>query len=75
VCVPKLEIDHDSLLGGTTEGALLRVPRGGGVAQRIALPTDTLIEPGGLAVAGRDTLVVSNHGREAGKGQVLLIDP
>jgi hypothetical protein len=70
-----LEIDHDSLLpGGSTEGAILTVPRGGGVARQITLPAGTLIEPGGLAVAGRHTLIVSNHGREAGNGQVLEID-
>lgn len=71
-----LEIDHDSLFppaGPSTEGALFRVPRGGGVGQRIDLPAGTLIEPGGLAVAGRRTLVVSNHGREAGTGEVLEV--
>jgi DNA-binding beta-propeller fold protein YncE len=71
-----LEIDHDSLFppaGPSTEGALFRVPRGGGVGQRINLPAGTLIEPGGLAVAGRKTLVVSNHGREAGNGEVLEV--
>jgi hypothetical protein len=70
-----LEIDHDSLfppVGPSTEGALLRVPWGGGVGQRIALPKP-LIEPGGVAVAGRKTLVVSNHSREAGKGEVLEV--
>jgi DNA-binding beta-propeller fold protein YncE len=71
-----LEIDHDSLfgpVGPSTEGALFRVPRGGGTPQRIALPAGTLTEPGGRAVAGRKTLVVSNHGREAGNGQVLEV--
>jgi hypothetical protein len=71
-----LEIDHDSLFppaGPSTEGALFRVPRGGGVGQRIDLPPGTLTEPGGLAVAGRRTLVVSNHGREAGTGEVLEV--
>jgi hypothetical protein len=70
-----LEIDHDSLfppVGPSTEGALFRVPRGGGTPQRIELPVP-LIEPGGLAVAGRKTLVVSNHGREAGEGEVLEV--
>jgi hypothetical protein len=70
-----LEIDHDSIIppDGPKEGALLRVPWGGGVGQQIDLPAGTLTEPGGLAVAGRRTLVVSNHGREAGKGQVLEV--
>ncbi|HEX5621985.1 MAG TPA: ScyD/ScyE family protein [Solirubrobacteraceae bacterium] len=71
-----LEIDHDSLfppVGPSKEGALLRVRRGGGTPQRIELPAGTLTEPGGLAVAGRKTLVVSNHGREAGNGEVLEV--
>jgi hypothetical protein len=68
-----LEIDHDTILGGTKDGALFAVPPGGGTPQQIALPPGTLTEPGGLAVAGRKTLVVSNHGREAGNGEVLRI--
>jgi hypothetical protein len=71
-----LEIDHDSLfppVGPSTEGAIFAVPRGGGTGQRIALPAGKLVEPGGLAVAGRKTLVVSNHGREAGTGEVLEV--
>ena len=32
----------------------------------IEVPAGKLVEPGGLAVAGRKTLVVSNHAREAG---------
>jgi hypothetical protein len=71
-----LEIDHDSLFapaGPSTDGALFKVPRGGGTPQRIDLPAGTLTEPGGLAVAGRRTLVVSNHGREAGSGEVLEV--
>jgi hypothetical protein len=68
-----LEIDHDSLLAGTKEGAIWAVPPNGGTPERITLPDGKLIEPGGLAVAGRRTLVVSNHGREAGNGEVLEI--
>jgi hypothetical protein len=69
-----LEIDHDSLLGPSTDGAIWAVPPGGGAPKRIALPAGTtLTAPGGLAVAGRRTLVVSNHGREAGEGEVLEI--
>ncbi len=68
-----LEIDHDTILGGSTDGAIFAVPPGGGTPQRLALPPGTLTEPGGLAVAGRNTLVVSNHGREAGNGEVLKI--
>jgi hypothetical protein len=69
-----LEIRHASLLSMTdTSGAILAVPPGGGTPQQIALPAGTLTEPGGIAFAGRRTLVVSNHGREAGKGEVLEI--
>jgi len=71
-----LEIDHDSLFppaGPSTDGAIFAVPRGGGTPRRIELPAGTLTEPGGLAVAGRKTLVVSNHGREAGTGEVLEV--
>jgi hypothetical protein len=68
-----LEIDHDTILGGSTDGAIFAVPPGGGTPQRIALPPGTLKEPGGLAVAGRKTLVVSNHGREKDNGQVLEV--
>ena len=69
-----LEIDHDSILGGTQEGGLWAVPRGGGTPRQIALPAGTLIEPGGIAVGRDGDLFVSNHSREAGKGEVLKID-
>jgi len=68
-----LEIDHDSLLAPGREGALLTVPRGGGTGTRIALPAGTLIEPGGIAVGRRGEVFVSNHAREAGRGEVLRI--
>jgi hypothetical protein len=68
-----LEIDHDSILGGARDGALLTVPRGGGAARRVALPAGALIEPGGLAVGHRGELYVSNHAREARVGEVLRI--
>jgi hypothetical protein len=69
-----LEIRHASLLSMTdTSGAIFAVPPGGGTPQQIALPPGTLTEPGGIAVAGRKTLVVTNHGREAGNGRVLEI--
>jgi hypothetical protein len=68
-----LEIDHDSILGGARDGALLTVPRGGGAAEPVALPAGTLIEPGGLAAGRRGELYVSNRGREARVGEVLRI--
>jgi hypothetical protein len=68
-----LEIDHDSILGGSKDGALFAVPRGGGTPQRIELAPGTLTEPGGLAVGHRGVLYVSNHAREARAGEVLRI--
>jgi hypothetical protein len=68
-----LEIDHDSLLAPGREGALFAVPPGGGTLQRIVLPPDLLIEPGGLAVGRRGELYVSTHAREAGEGEVVRI--
>jgi hypothetical protein len=68
-----LEIDSDTILGGAREGSLLAVPPGGGDPERIDLPAGTLIEPGGIAVGSRGELYVSNHGREAGAGEVLRI--
>jgi hypothetical protein len=68
-----LEIDHDSLLGPSREGAILAVPPGGGTPERIELAEGTLTEPGGIAVDRRGRLFVSNHSREAGAGQVLRI--
>ena len=68
-----LEIDHDSLLRPYRDGAIWAVPPGGGTPRQIQLPVGTLTEPGGLAVAGKRKLVVSNHGREAGEGEVLEI--
>jgi hypothetical protein len=69
-----LEIDSDSILGGSTAGGLLAVRRGGGTPRRIALPAGTLVEPGGIAVGRHGELFVTNHSREAGAGQVLRID-
>ena len=49
------------------------MPPGGGTPQRVELPAGTLTHPGGLAVGRRGTLYVSNHGTEAGEGEVLRI--
>lgn len=50
------------------------MPPGGGTPRRVALPTGTLTEPGGIAVGRHGELYVSNHSREAGDGQVLKIE-
>jgi hypothetical protein len=68
-----LEIDSDSILGGSTDGGLWAVPRGG-TPQRIELPAGTLTEPGGIAVGRHGKLYVSNHARQAGAGEVLEIE-
>lgn len=66
--------DSDSLLGLGRDGAIWRVPWGGGTPQQLELPAGTLIEPGGIAVEDEDELYVSNHSREAGAGEVLRIE-
>jgi DNA-binding beta-propeller fold protein YncE len=74
-----LEIDADSLIppiGPSTDGGLFTVPwhRGAPIdGTPVALPAGTLTEPGGLAVGKRGELYVSNHGRQAGVGEVLRI--
>jgi hypothetical protein len=66
-----LEIDHDGLLGGATDGGLFAVSRDG-TKRQIALPPGTLTMPGGIAV-GRDGLYVTNNAGSPGGGQVLRI--
>lgn len=66
-----LEIDHDGLLGGTTDGGLFTVSRHG-TKQQIALPPGTLTMPGGVAV-GKDGLYITNNSGSPGGGQVLRI--
>jgi len=66
-----LEIDHDGLLSGSTDGGLFAVSRDGAKRQ-IVLPPGTLTLPGGIAV-GRDGLYVTNNSGSPGGGQVLRI--
>jgi hypothetical protein len=66
-----LEIDHDGLLSGSTDGGLFAVSRDG-TRRQIALPPGTLTLPGGIAV-GRDGLYVTNNAVSPGGGQVLRI--
>jgi hypothetical protein len=65
-----LEIDHDSLLGPGTDGAIFTVNRKG--TKRLALPAGALPTPGGIAV-GRDGLYVTVNATSAGGGKVLRI--
>ena len=66
-----LEIDHDGLLSGSTDGGLFAVSRDG-TKRQITLPPGTLTMPGGIAV-GRDGLYVTNNAGSPGGGQVLRI--
>jgi glucose/arabinose dehydrogenase len=66
-----LEIDHDGLLGGSTDGGLFTVSRNG-TKQQIALAPGTLTSPGGIAV-GKDGLYITNNAGSPGGGQVLRI--
>ncbi len=66
-----LEIDHDGLLGGSSDGGLFAVSPNG-TKRQIALAPGTLTMPGGIAV-GRDGLYVTNNAGSPGGGQVLRI--
>jgi hypothetical protein len=66
-----LEIDHDSLLGPLTQGALFAISRRG-ERRRIAMPAGTLPYPGGLTI-GDGGLYVTINARSPGGGQVLRI--
>jgi hypothetical protein len=67
-----LEIDHDSLLGPGTDGALFRVD--GSSVRRLDSPGQ-LTAPGGLDVARDGTIYISNRATEAGTGQLLRFRP
>jgi hypothetical protein len=69
-----LEIDSNSLLQPGTDGGIWAVPPGGGTPERIELPAGTLTAPGGIDVTRHGKAFVSNHGTEAGAGEVLEID-
>jgi hypothetical protein len=66
-----LEIDHDGLLGGTSDGGLFAVSRNG-TRRQIALPAGKLTMPGGITV-GRDGIYVTNNSGSPGGGEVLRI--
>jgi hypothetical protein len=66
-----LEIDHDGLLGGASEGAIFARSRWGGV-RRIELPAGALPMPGGIAI-GRDGLYVTINTTSPGAGAVVRI--
>ena len=66
-----LEIDHDGLLSGSTDGGLFAVSRDG-TKRQIVLAPGTLPMPGGIAV-GKDGLYVTINAGSPGDGQVLRI--
>jgi hypothetical protein len=67
-----LEIDHDSLLGPGTDGAIFAVDENG-EKTRLDLPAGTLTAPGGITVGEDGALYVTNKGTSAGAGEVLRI--
>jgi hypothetical protein len=66
-----LELDHDSVTGPGTDGAIYAVSRTG-AKRRLDLPPGTLTEPGGITVR-HGALYVSDHGTSPGDGRVLRI--
>ena len=66
-----LEIDHDSLLGGTNEGGLYAVDPSGTAAQ-IDLPAGSLPMPGGITFRKKALYVTINSG-SPGEGAVVRI--
>jgi hypothetical protein len=67
-----LEIDHDSLLGPGTDGALFRVT--GDDVERLDTPGQ-LTAPGGLDVGRGGVLYISNRATSAGGGELLRFTP
>jgi DNA-binding beta-propeller fold protein YncE len=68
-----LEIDHDSLLGPGTDGAIYSVDANG-EKTLLDLPAGTLTFPGGITVGDDGALYVTNKTTSAGDGEVLRID-
>jgi hypothetical protein len=66
-----LEIDHDSLLGGTNEGGLHAVDQNGNATQ-IALPAGSLPMPGGITFR-KNALYVTINAGSPGDGAVVRI--
>jgi hypothetical protein len=67
-----LEIDHDSLALGGTDGAIFSIDRNGTKTQ-LDLPAGTLTHPGGITVGEDGALYVTNKADLAGVGEVLRI--
>jgi hypothetical protein len=67
-----LEIDHDSLRLGGSDGAIFSIDRHGHKTQ-LDLPAGTLTHPGGITVGRHGALYVTNKADLAGVGEVLRI--
>jgi DNA-binding beta-propeller fold protein YncE len=67
-----LEIAKNSLASGDPSGALIRVNRDG---SRRTIVDQGLSSPTAVAVGDDGDLFISNHGQEAGVGEVLRIHP
>jgi DNA-binding beta-propeller fold protein YncE len=68
-----LEIDHDSLLGPGTEGAIYSVDESGRKTQ-LDLPAGSLPAPGGITAGNDGALYVTTNTSSAGTGEVVKID-
>jgi hypothetical protein len=67
-----LEFAANGILSGDPTGALIRVHRDGS-HEPVAI--EGLVNPTGLAVGRKGELYISNHGAEAGAGEVLRLRP
>jgi DNA-binding beta-propeller fold protein YncE len=67
-----LEIAKNSLASGDPAGALIRVAPDG---SRETLLADGLVSPTSVAVGHDGSIYISNHGQEAGVGEVLRFSP
>ncbi len=63
-----VEIAANGLLSGDPAGALIKVDRHG---KRTTIASEGLVAPTGVTVGAHGDLYVSNHGTEAGAGEVL----
>ena len=65
-----LEYDKDSLPCGEDTGALIRVAPDG---SRETIVSEGLVNPTGVAVSRKGHIYISNHGAEAGVGEVVRV--
>jgi hypothetical protein len=68
-----VEIATNGLLSGDPTGALKRIAPDGSVSEDLA--NGELESPYGVAVSRKGDIYVSNHGTEAGTGEVVRVNP